>query len=306
MFNFFIKRLFSSLLTLFFIITITFFLMHAMPGGPFTRDKKIPAVIQTNIENHYHLNDPLGKQYLNYLINLLQGDLGPSYKYQGISVNEIVSQNFYVSAQLGFIAALLMLFFGISAGTLSALHHNKWPDQLIIFLSTLGLAVPNFVISILLVYFLGVKLNWLPTSRWVSWKSTIMPALALASYGCAYLTRLTRSSMLDIFGKDYIRTCKAFGLTTFSIIYKHALKNALIPIVTCLGPMLAGLLTGSFVIENIFSVPGLGQAFVNSISNRDYTVIMGITIFYATLLILLNLMIDIIYGLLDPRIRIIK
>ncbi len=306
MFNYFFKRLCSSLLTLFIIITVTFLLMHAVPGGPFTREKNIPEIIQTNIENHYHLNDPLGKQYLNYLLHLVQGDLGPSYRYHGVSVNEIIWENFSVSAQLGFIAALLMLVLGILAGTLAAFYHNRWPDQLIVLLSTLGLAVPNFVISILLIYFLGVKLNWLPTSRWVSWQSTIMPALALAAYGSAYITRLTRSSMLEILSKDYIRTCKAYGLTTYSVIYKHALKNALIPVVTCLGPMLAGLLTGSFVIENIFAVPGLGQAFVLSISNRDYPVIMGITIFYATLLIFLNFLIDIIYGMLDPRIRMMK
>ncbi|MFZ5754047.1 MAG: ABC transporter permease, partial [Bacillota bacterium] len=195
---------------------------------------------------------------------------------------------------------------GIPAGIISALRQNKWQDHLAMFLATIGVAIPNFVVATLLIYIFGVKLGWLPTSRWVSWKSTIMPAIALAGYSTAYIARLTRSSFLEIIQQDYIRTARAKGLPERVVIYKHALKNALIPIITYLGPVIATLLTGTFVIEKIFAIPGLGQHFVTSIGNRDYTVILGTTVFYATFMVLMNLLVDIIYGFIDPRIRIGK
>lgn len=303
MFYYMINRLYTSIITILVILTITFLLMHAIPGGPFSREKALPESIRQNIEERYHLDDPVWKQYLNYLANLTKGDLGPSYKYQGVTVNQIIAQGFPVSAQLGLFSFFLILIIGIPAGIIAALRQTKWQDHLAMFLATIGIAVPNFVIATLLIYLLGVKLGWLPTSRWVSWKSIIMPAIALAGYYSAYIARLVRSSMIEVLQQDYIRTAKAKGMSDRVVIYKHALKNAFIPTITYLGPLMAGLLTGSFIIENIFAIPGLGQYYVTSISNRDYTTILGVTIFYAVILIFVNFLVDIVYGYLDPRIH---
>jgi oligopeptide transport system permease protein len=306
MFRYVLKRIGTSLFTLWVIITITFILMHSIPGDPLTRDKKMPEAIRQNIEAQYHLNEPLWKQYGYYFQGLAHGELGPSLKYEGVTVNEIIGQGFPVSAQLGLAALVLMLLVGLPAGVISALRQNQWQDHTAMFMATLGVAVPNFVLATLLIYIFGVKLELLPTSRWVSWQSVIMPAVALAFYPTAYIARLTRSSMLEVIGQDYVRTARAKGLPQRMVLYKHALRNALVPIVTYLGPLIAGVLTGSFVIEKIFAIPGLGQQFVLSISNRDYTTILGVTIFYAAFLIFMNLVVDLLYGVIDPRIRLGK
>mgnify|MGYP001021148657 FL=1 len=306
MFRYVLKRIGTSLFTLWVIITITFILMHSIPGDPLTRDKKMPEAIRQNIEAQYHLNEPLWKQYGYYFQGLAHGELGPSLKYEGVTVNEIIGQGFPTSAQLGLAALALMLLVGIPAGVISALRQNQWQDHTAMFMATLGVAVPNFVLATLLIYIFGVKLELLPTSRWVSWQSVIMPAVALAFYPTAYIARLTRSSMLEVIGQDYVRTARAKGLPQRMVLYKHALRNALVPIVTYLGPLIAGVLTGSFVIEKIFAIPGLGQQFVLSISNRDYTTILGVTIFYAAFLIFMNLVVDLLYGVIDPRIRLGK
>jgi len=303
MFIYIVKRFVTSFFTIWFIASLTFALMHAIPGGPFTREKALPDSVKKNIEERYRLNDPLWKQYADYLHNLARGDLGPSFKYQGVTVNKIISEGFPVSAQLGLASIAIIVFLGIPAGIISALKKNKWQDYFIMFLATLGMAVPNFIVATLLIYIIGVKLGLLPTSRWVSWQSVIMPAFALSGYYTAYIARLTRSSMLEVLQQDYMRTARAKGLPKRLIVYKHALKNALIPIITYLGPVTAGILTGSFVIEKIFSIPGLGQHFVTSISNRDYTTILGVTVFYASLLVFINFIVDILYTLIDPRIR---
>lgn len=306
MFRYVLKRIGTSLFTLWVIVTITFILMHSIPGDPLTRDKKMPEAIRQNIEAQYHLSEPLWKQYGYYFQGLAHGELGSSLKYEGVTVNEIIGQGFPISAQLGLAALALMLLVGIPAGVISALRQNQWQDHTAMFMATLGVAVPNFVLATLLIYILGVKLELLPTSRWVSWQSVIMPAVALAFYPTAYIARLTRSSMLEVIGQDYIRTARAKGLPQRTVLYKHALRNALVPIVTYLGPLIAGVLTGSFVIEKIFAIPGLGQQFVLSISNRDYTTILGVTIFYAAFLIFMNLVVDLLYGVIDPRIRLGK
>ncbi len=306
MFRYVLERIGTSLFTLWVIITITFILMHSIPGDPLTRDKKMPEAIRQNIEAQYHLNEPLWKQYGYYFQGLAHGELGPSLKYEGVTVNEIIGQGFPISAQLGLAALALMLLVGLPAGVISALRQNQWQDHTAMFMATLGVAVPNFVLATLLIYIFGVKLELLPTSRWVSWQSVIMPAVALAFYPTAYIARLTRSSMLEVIGQDYIRTARAKGLPQRTVLYKHALRNALVPIVTYLGPLIAGVLTGSFVIEKIFAIPGLGQQFVLSISNRDYTTILGVTIFYAAFLIFMNLVVDLLYGVIDPRIRLGK
>lgn len=298
-----LNRLLTSVITLWLIITITFVLMHAIPGGPFTRERALPASIKANIEERYHLNDPLWKQYRDYLGNLTKGDLGPSYKYPGVTVNKIIADGFPVSVQLGLVSLAIMLLIGIPAGVISALKRNRWPDHLAMLLTTLGIALPNFVLATLLIYIVGVKLGWLPTSRWISWKSVILPAIALSGYFTAYIARMTRASMIEVLQQDYIRTARAKGLPEGIVVYKHALKNALIPVITYLGPIAAGVLTGSFVVEKIFAIPGLGHHFVASIGNRDYTTILGVTIFYAALLVAMNLIVDIIYGIVDPRVR---
>ncbi|MFZ7101672.1 MAG: ABC transporter permease [Peptococcaceae bacterium] len=306
MVRFMINRMCGALITIFLITTITFILMHAIPGDPLTRDKSIPDSIKKNIKAKYHLDDPLWKQYTIYFQRVAKGDLGPSLKYPGITVNQIIARGFPVSAQLGAAALALMLVIGIPAGIMSALWQNKWPDRLAMFMAALGVAVPNFVLASILIYVFSVKLGWLPTSRWVSWKNMIMPAIALAGYSTAYITRLTRFNILEIIRQDYIRTARSKGLPQRVVIYKHALKNALIPIITYLGPLVASILTGSFVIEKIFAIPGLGQEFVSSIGNRDYTTILGITIFYASLLVTTNFVADIVCSIVDPRIRVGK
>lgn len=299
-----IKRIFNAFIVLWIVITITFFLMHAIPGGPFTAEKSLPPYVLHSIEERYKLNDPLYKQYGDYLCNLVQGDLGPSFKYPGRSVNDIIKDGFPVSFKLGIEAILIAIIIGIPAGILVGVKKDKWQDRAVNFFTTLGVAVPSFVVAALLIYVLSTKLHLLPAAMWNGWRYEIMPALALSGMPMSFIARLTRSSMLDILSQDYIKTARAKGLSWSKVLIKHALPNSLIPVVTYLGPMTASILTGSFVIETIFAIPGLGQYFVTSIYNRDYTVILGVTIFYSVIVIVLNMVVDLLYPLLDPRIKI--
>lgn len=299
-----IKRIFNAFIVLWIVITITFFLMHAIPGGPFTAEKSLPPYVLHSIEERYKLNDPLYKQYGDYLCNLVQGDLGPSFKYPGRSVNDIIKDGFPVSFKLGIEAILIAIIIGIPAGILAGVKKDKWQDRAVNFFTTLGVAVPSFVVAALLIYVLSTKLHLLPAAMWNGWRYEIMPALALSGMPMSFIARLTRSSMLDILSQDYIKTARAKGLSWHKVLIKHALPNSLIPVVTYLGPMTASILTGSFVIETIFAIPGLGQYFVTSIYNRDYTVILGVTIFYSVIVIVLNMVVDLLYPLLDPRIKI--
>lgn len=299
-----IKRIFNAFIVLWIVITITFFLMHAIPGGPFTAEKSLPPYVLHSIEERYKLNDPLYKQYGDYLCNLVQGDLGPSFKYPGRSVNDIIKDGFPVSFKLGIEAILIAIIIGIPAGILAGVKKDKWQDRAVNFFTTLGVAVPSFVVAALLIYVLSTKLHLLPAAMWNGWRYEIMPALALSGMPMSFIARLTRSSMLDILSQDYIKTVRAKGLSWSKVLIKHALPNSLIPVVTYLGPMTASILTGSFVIETIFAIPGLGQYFVTSIYNRDYTVILGVTIFYSVIVIVLNMVVDLLYPLLDPRIKI--
>lgn len=299
-----IKRIFNAFIVLWIVITITFFLMHAIPGGPFTAEKSLPPYVLHSIEERYKLNDPLYKQYGDYLCNLVQGDLGPSFKYPGRSVNDIIKDGFPVSFKLGIEAILIAIIIGIPAGILAGVKKDKWQDRAVNFFTTLGVAVPSFVVAALLIYVLSTKLHLLPAAMWNGWRYEIMPALALSGMPMSFIARLTRSSMLDILSQDYIKTARVKGLSWSRVLIKHALPNSLIPVVTYLGPMTASILTGSFVIETIFAIPGLGQYFVTSIYNRDYTVILGVTIFYSVIVIVLNMVVDLLYPLLDPRIKI--
>lgn len=306
MLRYLLSRLLNSVIVLLAIITITFFLMHAIPGGPFTGERNLPPAVLKNIEARYHLDDPLWKQYGDYLANLARFDLGPSFKYAGRSVNDMIRESFPVSLQLGTLSITLAVLLGIPAGSLAALRQNRWQDYLTMCFATLGVSVPSFVVAAVLIYVFAVKLSLLPAGLWDGIEYMILPALALAAHPMAFIARLTRSSMLEVLTQDYIKTARAKGLQPVVILYRHALKNALIPVVTYMGPMAAGVLTGSFIIETIFAVPGLGRHFVTGIYNRDYTVILGITVFYSLLVIGLNLLVDLIYPLLDPRIKLTK
>ena len=303
MWNYLVRRLLYAFLALFVVVTVTFFFMHSIPGGPFQREKALPEAIKKNIEARYKLDQPLHLQYLDYLAHLAKGDLGPSYKYRGQTVNDIIESRFPISMQLGAAAILIALLLGVPAGILAALHQNKIPDHVVMFFSTIGIAMPSFVIGTLLMYYLSYKWGLLPSSMWGSPKHVIMPAIALAGLPMAFIARLTRSSMLEVLGQDFMKTAVAKGLPRLRILWVHGIKNAIIPVVTYLGPLVASVLTGSFIVENIFAVPGLGKHFVISIYNRDYTVILGVTVFYCVLLILANLLVDLVYPLLDPRIQ---
>lgn len=293
----------SVILVVFIVATATFILMRMIPGGPFKREKALTPEIQRNIEARYRLNDPLWKQYVDYMGNLIRGDFGPSFKYRGRSVNDIIAEGFPVSAKLGGLAILFALVVGIPAGIISALNQNKWPDNAVMAIAIIGVSVPSFVMATLLMYFFAVKLRWLPAAMWGEPKHVILPMLALSGFPAAFFARLMRSSTLDVLSQDYIRTARSKGLSWAAVVYKHVVKNAILPVVTYLGSLVAGVLTGSFVVENIFAIPGLGKYYVTSIYNRDYTTIMGVTIFYATLLVFLNFLVDIAYGWIDPRIK---
>jgi oligopeptide transport system permease protein len=289
--------------TLFFIILLTFLLMHAIPGGPFTAERKLPDAVEQALNEKYHLNDPLAKQFFDYLKGLVRLDLGPSFKYAGHRVNEFIEGGFPVSARLGSVTIIFVILLSIPLGVFAALHNGKWQDLFIMALATLGVTIPSFVIATLLIYFFAFRLNLLPIFGLNSWKGYILPVIALGGYSLAFITRLIRSSLLEVMGQDYIRTARAKGLPEHKVILFHALRNAIIPVITIIGPTIAAFLTGSFVIEKIFALPGLGIHFVTSISNRDYTTIMGVTVFYAAFLVIMTLMVDIFYVMVDPRIK---
>ncbi|MCD8396781.1 MAG: ABC transporter permease [Lachnospiraceae bacterium] len=298
-----LKRLAMMVVTLFAIMLVTFLIMHAIPGGPYSAGKRLPEDIQAALDEKYHLNDPLYVQFFDYVKGVLQLDLGPSFRYEGLSVNDLIAQGFPVSATLGVLAMLFTLVISIPMGIIAALKHGKWQDTLISVVTTIGVTVPSFVIATLLEYFLAYRLRWFPIYGVENPKGYILPMIALSGYYLAFVTRLTRSSLMDVMRMDYIRTARVKGLTETQVVVRHGLRNSLIPVVTVLGPTLAGLLMGSFVVEQIFALPGMGRFFVQSITNRDYTAIMGFTLFYATVLVVLVFLVDILYCLIDPRIK---
>ncbi|MFY9140220.1 MAG: ABC transporter permease [Thermacetogeniaceae bacterium] len=303
MFRFLARRVATIFLSLFFIVTLTFFMMKAIPGGPFKSEKALPPQIEQAINEKYHLDDPLWKQYLDYLVRTARWDLGPSFKYQYVTVNDIIRDYFPVSAQLGAVSVILALGLGISAGIISALKQNQIQDYGTMVLATLGFSVPSFVIAGLLQYLFAYKWHLLPPAMWGSWQNMVMPVLSLATLPTCVIARLMRTSMLEVLQQDYIKTARAKGLPARKIITGHVLRNAILPVVTYLGPLIAAIFTGSFIIEYIFAVPGLGRSFVTSVQNRDYTVIMGTTVFYSLFLMIMNLIVDIAYAIIDPRIK---
>ena len=304
MLKYIVKRLLAGVLTMVVLITVAFFMMHAMPGGPFSpsEEKNVPKQVLERIAASYGLDQPVWKQYLNYWKNLLNGDLGVSYKTIG-TVNEKIANHFPYSARVGVLAVVFSLLVGIPMGLIAALYRGKVADFTTLALATIGISVPVFVLSLLLGYLFSYKLKWLPTYGLDSWTCYILPVVCLSFNPIAYIARQTRSSMLEALEQDYIRTARAKGVSELMVVAKHALKNALTPIITYLGPLVAGLLTGSFVVESRFAIPGLGYYFVRSISDRDYTMIMGIVIFFGFFVVICNLVSDILLAIVDPRVK---
>lgn len=305
MLRYLLARLLSLVVTLFVIITITFFLMHAIPGGPYDFEEQDlnPQIIRM-LEAKYNLNDPIWRQFGDYLEGIFTLDLGPSYYYEGRTVTELVRQGFPITARLAIASLVLVFVVSVPLGILAAVRRNRIADRVIMFIATLGRTIPSFVLATLFIYFLSYKLGWFPIYGAGSFAHYVLPAIALSLATIGRLTRLNRAAMLDVINQDYIRTAYAKGVAPPKVMLKHALKNASIPMVTVLGARIATLLTGSFVIERIFAMPGIGRYLVQSIGNRDYPTIMGITIFYSLILLVSMLLVDIVYGWLDPRVRI--
>lgn len=303
MWTYAIKRLLSAIPTLLLLIGLTFFMMRAAPGGPFDADRVLPPDVQAQIEAAYHLDEPLWAQFGRYLGALAQGDLGPSFQYPGFTVNELIADGLPVSLTLGGLAMALALLLGCLAGAIAALHQNRIGDYSVMTLAMTGISLPTFVIAPLLILLFAVSLGWLPAGGWDTPGSAVLPVLALALPQVAVVARLMRGSMIEVLRQNYIRTARAKGLPEWRVVWRHALKPALMPVLSYLGPATAALITGSVVIEQIFSVPGLGRHFVQGALNRDYTVVMGVVVFYGTLIITFNFMVDLLYGLLDPRVR---
>ncbi|WP_044748680.1 oligopeptide ABC transporter permease [Bacillus alveayuensis] len=297
------QRFIYMIITLFIIATATFFLMKLLPGSPLQNQEKLTPEQQQIILEKYGLNDPVPVQYVNYLKNLVQGDLGISFQYDNRPVTELIGERIGPSAQLGFQALVFGTVIGLLLGIFAAIRHNTVGDYASTVISVLGISIPSFVFAALLQYYVGVKLQWFPVAFWEGFEYTIMPTLALSMGVIANIARFTRTEMLEVLSSDYILTARAKGVSQANVILKHAIRNALIPIVTILGPMAVNLMTGTLVVERIFAIPGLGEQFVRSIELNDYTVIMGTTLFYSALLIFIIFVVDILYGVIDPRIR---
>ena len=307
-----LKRLGYFILTMWVITTVTFFLMNTLPGNPLmTQAKKLPAEVQANMLKKWGLDKPVPVRYVKYLNNLIHGNLGESINTPGYTANQLIKERFPVSARLGLQAVFLGLIAGLILGILAAFYRNSWIDWLVIFIAILGVSIPNFVVAALIQYYFAGKLGWFPIIGWPSshlWTSgfsyTVLPTIALSFGSLAVFARYMRTSILDVINQDYILTAKAKGISNIAIIWKHIIRNAILPIITILGPEIAAIITGSFVIERLFTLPGIGEYFVTSISNRDYTMIMATTIFYSFLYIASLLAVDILYGVIDPRIRV--
>jgi oligopeptide transport system permease protein len=301
--RFVIRRVLWLLLVLLIISLVTFLLMHLVPGGPWAKGKPLPPAVIAAINAKYGLNKPLYIQYAKYLWGILHGDLGISYSYQDRSVTQIIMQSFPKSAILGGIAFILALIVGISLGMAAALRQNTWVDYVCVMFSTIFASVPGFVLGILLVIVFSVILHWLPSGGWGTPSDLVLPVIALAALPAAYIARITRASTLETIRQDYVRTARSKGLLERNVLIRHILRNALIPVVTISGPEFAALVTGSFIVETIFSIPGIGRLFVSSVFARDYGLIMGTTLFYAFIISVANLVVDILYAVIDPRIR---
>ncbi len=298
-----VKRLLGLIPTLLLVVTLVFFLVRLAPGGPFDAERAAPPEVIAALEAKYNLDAPLGEQYLSFLGDLLKGDLGYSFKYPGRTVNEIIGMSLPVSMTLGFWAMIVALSFGIPLGMIGAIRQNTWKDTAAMAVAMVGISIPRFVLAPLLVLWLSLGLYLFPVARWETWRHMVLPVICAALPTMAYVARLTRGGMLEVIRADYIRTARAKGLTERQVVLRHALRGGLLPVVSFLGPGFSGLLVGSLVIEQIFSIPGMGRYFVEAAQNRDYTLVMGMTLVYGTLLMVLNAAVDMAYAWLDPRVK---
>jgi len=305
MLSYTIKRFIGAWPTLLILITLAFFMMRAAPGGPFDTEKTLPPEIQANLDRMYHLDEPLYQQYLRYLGDLVHGDFGPSFQYKDYTVNELIATGFPVSLRLGASAILLAFVIGSAIGTFAALRQNSAADYSVMAAAMTGISIPNFVMAPLLILGFAVYLQWLPAGGWEegAFKNTVLPIIALSLPQIAYISRLMRGSMIEVLRSNYIRTARAKGLPERTVLLRHALRPALLPVISFLGPATAAVITGSVVIEQIFGIPGLGRYFVQGALNRDYTLVMGVVVFYGVLIIAFNFIVDLVYALLDPKIR---
>ena len=299
---FLVRRLLALPAVLFVIITGSFFIMRLAPGGPFDMDRALPEAVRLNIEAKYHLHEPLPRQYLRYLGEVVRGDLGPSFRYPDRTVNELIALGFPVSLTLGFCALGFAVLVGGTAGILAGIRHNRWVDYLTMSLALGGVSVPNFVLGPLLMLGFALGLGWLPVAGWGTWRHLVLPTLTLGVFYTAYVARLSRAGMLEVILQDFVRTARAKGVREAVVVTRHALPNAILPVVSYLGPAAAGALTGSVVVESIFGIPGIGRYFVQSALNRDYTMVLGTVVFYSILLVAFNLIVDGLYAYLDPRV----
>lgn len=302
MLRFVLGRLLAAPLLLWVIVTGAFCIMRIAPGGPFDADRALPEAVRVNIEARYHLDEPLPRQYLRYLGDVVRGDLGPSFRYPDRTVNELLGLGFPVSMTLGLSALGVAVLIGGTAGIVAAIRHNRWADYLTMSLALGGVSIPNFVLGPLFILTFALGLGWLPVAGWGTWRHVVMPALTLGAFYTAYVARLARAGMLEVILQDFVRTGRAKGLGEGAVILRHALPSAVLPVVSYLGPAAAGALTGSVVVETVFGIPGIGRYFVQSALNRDYTMVLGTVVVYSTLLIVLNLVVDCLYAYLDPRV----
>jgi oligopeptide transport system permease protein len=302
--SFLIKRFVHGMLVLWAVITLTFLLLRVAPGGPFDRERKLPPEVLANIEAKYHLDEPLSGQYLRYLTGIFHADLGPSYKYLDRGVKEIIADTLPTSALLGLLALAFALTVSFPAGLVAAYFRNSWIDRFSLLTATLGISMPHFILGALLIWLFALQLGWVQAGRWDTTASMILPTVTLGAAPAAYIVALLRSTLIEALGEDFVRTARAKGLRERAVLFKHALRNSLVPVLTVMGPLTATLLTGSFVVEYIFAIPGMGRFFITAVTDRDYPLIMGVTLVYTALLIVANFVVDLFYAYVDPRIRV--
>jgi oligopeptide transport system permease protein len=301
--GFIVRRILWLLPVLFVVSLITFTLMHAVPGGPWASEKPLNAAVVARLNALYHLNDPVWKQYLDWITGMLRFDFGPSYQYRNRGVNDILGDGWPITVQLGLMTFVVAIGVGIPLGIFAALGHNRWPDYVATTISMLGIATPSFVLAILLIVVFSVGLDWFPSRGWKGPNTWVLPVISLAGYQIAQIARYTRASMLEVTRKDYVRTAQSKGIRATSVVVRHMIRNALIPVVTILGPIFAFLVTGSFIIEQFFGIPGIGRLYIVAIGVRDYSMIMATTVIYAFAVAFLNFIVDVLYAYIDPRIR---
>lgn len=304
MIRFLLKRVVHGIAVLWIVATLTFVLLRLAPGGPFDRERRLPPEVLANIAAKYHLDEPLLKQYLRYMTALLHGDLGPSYKYLDRDVNDVISDTLPTSLVLGSLAIGFAILISLPAGTLAAYFRSSWIDRACMLLATLGISIPHFILGAVLIWCFAIQLGWLQAGRWDDMSSATLPTITLGAAPAAYLAALVRSSLIETLGEDFIRTARAKGLTERLVLMKHGLRNSMIPVLTVMGPLAAALLTGSFVVEYVFAIPGMGRFFITAVTDRDYPLIMGVTLVYTALLVGANLVVDLLYSQIDPRIRV--